>query len=126
MSALYDFVASRDDDLALGQGDLVTVLSTDADGWSYGYHWDTGRRGHFPSSYVQPATDNDVRAWQDRQRQAAGQAAERAAQRQRWEATAASLQCKEPKLLSVCPAQCNGPRPAQLRDADGSTAPMPA
>ena len=53
--SLYDFVASRDDELSLTENDIVTVISKipngDEDGWWLGEL--NGKSGVFPASYVE-------------------------------------------------------------------------
>ncbi|KNC45896.1 uncharacterized protein AMSG_00010 [Thecamonas trahens ATCC 50062] len=51
VEALYDYKAENDDDLAMFQGDMVTVLEEpDEDGWMKGALG--GKEGYFPASYV--------------------------------------------------------------------------
>lgn len=49
--ALYDYEATKDDELTLKEGDTVEVISKQADGWWEGSTG--GRRGVFPSNYVE-------------------------------------------------------------------------
>lgn len=52
--ALYRYEATDEDELGLGEGEEVTVLLRNEDGWWYGISRATGARGYFPSTYVQP------------------------------------------------------------------------
>uniref|UniRef100_A0A4W4HFI6 Osteoclast-stimulating factor 1 n=1 Tax=Electrophorus electricus TaxID=8005 RepID=A0A4W4HFI6_ELEEL len=49
--ALYDFSSERADELHIKEGDLLNILQKDNNGWWYGEL--KGRRGHFPSTYVE-------------------------------------------------------------------------
>lgn len=49
--ALYSFTPQHLDELTLKEGDLLDVYSKGENGWWYGAL--RGRRGHFPSSYVE-------------------------------------------------------------------------
>lgn len=49
--ALYSYAAQREDELSFREGDVVTVIAKNTDGW-----WDgeaNGARGVFPGNYVQ-------------------------------------------------------------------------
>ncbi|XP_076859059.1 nostrin [Brachyhypopomus gauderio] len=49
--ALYNFSSERSDELHIKEGDLLDILQKDEDGWWYGEL--NGKRGHFPSTYVE-------------------------------------------------------------------------
>ncbi|XP_078260716.1 nostrin [Rhinoraja longicauda] len=49
--ALYDYQATRDDELNLQQGDVLSVYKKDATGWWLGSL--RGRKGIFPATYVE-------------------------------------------------------------------------
>ena len=50
MVALYNYTATRPDELSLHAGEVIEVVSTEGDWWS-GYIGDT--HGAFPSNYVE-------------------------------------------------------------------------
>ena len=54
---LYDFDATESDELTLKQGDIVSVIRKNEDGWWFGETLKAGslHRGHFPASYVAEA-----------------------------------------------------------------------
>ncbi|XP_047457929.1 nostrin isoform X2 [Mugil cephalus] len=49
--ALYNFTPTRDDELALKEGDLLDIYSKEENGWWFGVL--SGKTGHFPSTYVE-------------------------------------------------------------------------
>ncbi|KAF4087036.1 hypothetical protein AMELA_G00091330 [Ameiurus melas] len=49
--ALYDFSSEKKDELNMKEGDLLDILQKDNSGWWYGEL--NGKRGHFPSNYVE-------------------------------------------------------------------------
>lgn len=51
MVVLYDYQASRPDDLTLAEGDLVYLTCRHDDGWCEGVL--RGNTGFFPENYVQ-------------------------------------------------------------------------
>lgn len=51
MVVLYDYQASRPDDLTLVEGDLVYLTRRHVDGWCEGVL--RGNTGFFPENYVQ-------------------------------------------------------------------------
>lgn len=55
--AIYSYDATRDDELTFAQGDLITIIHRNDDGWFEGLL--DGRRGLFPGNYVdeEEATD---------------------------------------------------------------------
>jgi hypothetical protein len=63
---LYDYKANQDDELTLVKGSLIKVLSKDYrisgdDGWWTGYSIDHGKKGIFPSNYVEPFVRSNKR-----------------------------------------------------------------
>nr|CAB3220659.1 jouberin-like [Phallusia mammillata] len=50
--ALYDYQASRSDDLTMYRGDVIKVLYKDGESWWFGERLSDGRQGYFPSNYV--------------------------------------------------------------------------
>ena len=64
VTAIYDYECTRDDDLPLQAGEIVSVLDkSDADWWK-GRLAD-GRTGFFPSNYVEQASGSDRHATSD-------------------------------------------------------------
>ncbi|KAM9347152.1 nostrin [Symphorus nematophorus] len=49
--ALYDFTSEQEDELTLTEGDLIDIYAKEENGWWFGEL--NGRRGHFPSTYVE-------------------------------------------------------------------------
>ncbi|XP_063765141.1 jouberin isoform X3 [Eleginops maclovinus] len=56
--SLYDYRASRSDELTLRRGDLVQVLYKDNENWWFG-HLSDGQQGYFLSSYVSDQRDEE-------------------------------------------------------------------
>jgi len=54
-TAVYDYVASDDDELTFKDGDVIMNAQVIADGWMYGTLATTGQSGLLPSNYVQAA-----------------------------------------------------------------------
>merc|ERR1712136_523330 len=54
-TAIYDYVASDDDELTFKDGDTIVNAQNIADGWMYGTLASTGQSGLLPSNYVQAA-----------------------------------------------------------------------
>ncbi|KAI6657224.1 Rho guanine nucleotide exchange factor 4-like [Oopsacas minuta] len=53
---IYSYSAQFPDDISLKEGDIINVLDTTDPMWWIGRHSITLRRGYFPSSYVEPYT----------------------------------------------------------------------
>lgn len=49
--ALYDYEATRPDDLSMTEGDVICLIHRHGDGWCEGILH--GNRGFFPENYVQ-------------------------------------------------------------------------
>lgn len=62
--AMYDYQASHDDELSLQRGAEIRVLSKRScdEGWWLGVSTVDGRKGIFPSNYVEPATSANSNA----------------------------------------------------------------
>ncbi|XP_068936919.1 nostrin isoform X2 [Petaurus breviceps papuanus] len=58
--ALYPFQARQDDELNLEKGDIVTIYEKQNEGWWFGSL--KGKRGHFPSAYVEELPSNNAKA----------------------------------------------------------------
>ncbi|XP_078609336.1 jouberin-like isoform X11 [Branchiostoma floridae x Branchiostoma japonicum] len=59
--ALYDYQASRSDELTIQRGHRITVLYKDNENWWFG-ELDDGQQGFFPSNYITEEAD-----WQDQE-----------------------------------------------------------
>ena len=55
--ALYDYVATKPDELSFYYGDFVTIIKMDYPGWWTGEI--NGTRGLLPSNYVQKLTEQE-------------------------------------------------------------------
>lgn len=58
--ALYSYAAQREDELSFREGDYVTVITKNADGWWEGEA--NGARGVFPGNYVEEYLRPKVKA----------------------------------------------------------------
>ncbi|XP_041120702.1 nostrin isoform X2 [Polyodon spathula] len=56
--ALYDFQSDREDELIMKTGDLIVIHQKDNSGWWYGSL--KGKKGHFPSNYVEQLEQLDI------------------------------------------------------------------
>ncbi|XP_058888265.1 nostrin isoform X2 [Acipenser ruthenus] len=56
--ALYDFQSDREDELIMKIGDLLVIHQKDNSGWWYGSL--KGKKGHFPSNYVEQLEQFDI------------------------------------------------------------------
>jgi hypothetical protein len=59
MMAMYDYVATKNDELSFLEGDIINVTNQVSGGWWEGQKESTGEIGWFPSNYVGPL--NEVR-----------------------------------------------------------------
>ena len=62
MVSLYDYRASRSDELTLRRGDEVQVLYRDNENWWFGQLSD-GQQGYFLSSYVSDQSEREGWGW---------------------------------------------------------------
>lgn len=53
MISIYDYEASRDDELSFKEGEIIYVLKKNSDGWYEGVM--NGMTGLFPGNYVESA-----------------------------------------------------------------------
>ena len=98
---MYDTNPAASDELALSVGDLVTTYSITSDGWANGTLWSTGESGLFPASYVRPATDADVRSWEDKQQSPEEKERARSKGAAAWKVIAQYLRSKDAEQLAV-------------------------
>ena len=61
-TALHAFEATEATHIALSCGQRVRIIEERDDGWSYGEADQTGERGIFPTSYVQPDDQDGAHA----------------------------------------------------------------
>lgn len=50
-TALYDYEAAREDELSFQEGDIVTIVHRNEDGWYEGILLSNGKRGLFPGMW---------------------------------------------------------------------------
>jgi len=60
VKALYDFKGGESDDLPFSEGDVLVVLEKDGSGWWTGEHTQSGKKGDFPSNYVEQVTEKEA------------------------------------------------------------------
>ena len=51
VKALFDYDASEDNELSFKEGNVITIIGDDIEGWSVGEL--NGKKGMFPSNYVE-------------------------------------------------------------------------
>ncbi|EDQ89986.1 uncharacterized protein MONBRDRAFT_16749, partial [Monosiga brevicollis MX1] len=56
--AVYAYDATRDDELTFAEGDVITIVHRNDDGWFEGVL--NGKRGLFPGNYVEEMEDTEA------------------------------------------------------------------
>ncbi|XP_061189006.1 mucin-2-like isoform X2 [Saccostrea echinata] len=59
---LYNYTANFKEEMSLHEGEIVTGIRKDRNGWMYGRKNRTNEVGHFPAVYVEKATQEDIEA----------------------------------------------------------------
>ncbi|XP_060573463.1 brain-specific angiogenesis inhibitor 1-associated protein 2-like isoform X2 [Ruditapes philippinarum] len=57
VQAMYTFTASVDNQLSFMDGDLITIMGENSDGWQYGQNSNSQKLGWFPLSFTQPVVN---------------------------------------------------------------------
>ncbi|XP_053393000.1 brain-specific angiogenesis inhibitor 1-associated protein 2-like protein 2 isoform X2 [Mercenaria mercenaria] len=58
VQAMYTFTAGLDNQLSFMDGDLITIMGENSDGWQYGQNSNTQKLGWFPLSFTQPVVNS--------------------------------------------------------------------
>lgn len=58
VKAMYTFTAGVDNQLSFVDGDVITIMGENSDGWQYGQNNNTQKLGWFPLSFTQPVVNS--------------------------------------------------------------------